>query len=209
VQPDPLIVLPVLDVERAEGALDSMALWLRLRTLVIDNSCSSFDPPGVFRTVHPQENLGVAASWNVGVAAVAVERYRSHLVTLSTSVRFDDGGAGLIQALADHPLGFVSHVWWHVAAIGAQVVSDVGLFDTGFRPAYFEDSDYERRMLCAGHHIPNGLHVAGVRSLGTAHSLRAGLVEIDFGRLARRYERKWGGPPGQERYRFAWDRRGS
>lgn len=204
--PDPLIVLPVLDVERATRTLDSMATSLRARTLVLDNSCSSFDPPGVFRSVHPSANIGVAASWNVGVACLADNPHRSHLVTLSTSVEFDDAGAGLIEALDDHDDGFVSHVWWHVAAIGAHVVAEVGLFDTGFLPAYFEDTDYERRMQLAGHHLPNGLHVRGIIDHGTAHSLRAGLVEVNFGRLARRYERKWGGPPGHERFEQPWGR---
>jgi GT2 family glycosyltransferase len=39
---------------------------------------------------------------------------------------------------------------WSGFVLGEKVVKDVGLFDERFHPIYFEDNDYERRIINAG-----------------------------------------------------------
>lgn len=40
--------------------------------------------------------------------------------------------------------------YWSGFVLGEKVVKDVGLFDERFHPIYFEDNDYERRIINAG-----------------------------------------------------------
>ena len=48
---------------------------------------------------------------------------------------------------------------WSGFVLGEKVVKDVGLFDERFHPIYFEDNDYERRILNAGFEA-NFIHAA-------------------------------------------------
>lgn len=48
---------------------------------------------------------------------------------------------------------------WSGFVLGEKVVQDVGLFDERFHPIYFEDNDYERRIMNAGFKA-NFIHAA-------------------------------------------------
>lgn len=48
---------------------------------------------------------------------------------------------------------------WSGFVLGEKVVQDVGLFDERFHPIYFEDNDYERRIINAGFKA-NFIHAA-------------------------------------------------
>jgi GT2 family glycosyltransferase len=79
----------------------------------------------------------------------------------------------------------------------------VGPFDEEFFPAYFEDNDYHRRILLAGLravvHPPAMFYHFGSR---TQNESGGGPVVSGalFDRNRERYLRKWGGPPGAERF---------
>jgi GT2 family glycosyltransferase len=76
----------------------------------------------------------------------------------SDDVMFPAGAlAGFAEASGEDRL-VVSTTWphWCAFTIGMRVVQTVGLFDEGYYPAYFEDTDYERRMGRAGVLRQNG-----------------------------------------------------
>lgn len=93
-------------------------------------------------------------------------------------------------------------------SVGRSATDAIGGFDTAFTPAYFEDSDYFRRVRLA--------------NLGSVF-LDEVLVEHDRSRTSRvdpqiareaeavgarnrdLYIRKWGGPPGSERFTRPYD----
>ena len=90
-------------------------------------------------------NLGVAASWNLGIK---VTPFSSWWLIVNDDVtfppkalaRFNDhmnefGAIGLSAVTAP----------WCAFGISEHVVRSVGLFDEAFYPAYFEDTDYARR----------------------------------------------------------------
>ena len=95
-------------------------------------------------------NLGVPASWNLGIKATP---FAPWWMVSNFDVAFPPG------ALAD--FAKLSHLGrivisgedsgWCVFTVGSQVVGQVGLFDEGIHPAYFEDLDYLRR--CEAHGV--------------------------------------------------------
>jgi GT2 family glycosyltransferase len=90
-------------------------------------------------------NFGVAASWNL---AVRMGHRDDWVMVVSDDVTFPAGAlAGFVEK-SDEDRLVVSGTWphWCAFSIGMRVVQKVGLFDEGYYPAYFEDTEYERRM---------------------------------------------------------------
>jgi GT2 family glycosyltransferase len=70
------------------------------------------------------------------------------VMVASDDVMFPAGAlAGFAEASGEDRL-VVSTTWphWCAFTIGMRVVQAVGLFDEGYYPAYFEDTEYERRL---------------------------------------------------------------
>jgi len=151
------LIVPVLNrydlLERMVASIDFPVAHL----LVIDNGASTvmhdveIDIPDVVEhtTYLPMPaNLGVAGSWNLGVKSFP---YAERWFFASNDVVFRPGaleklcGAGRGDVTL---AGMFPH--WQAFALGREAVGRVGLFDEGFFPAYFEDTDYERRCVQAG-----------------------------------------------------------
>jgi GT2 family glycosyltransferase len=92
-------------------------------------------------------NLGVAASWNLGIKSFP---HDDVWFFASNDVEF---GPGALQELSEARRDEITlskgFPFWQVFALGYEAVSKVGLFDEGFYPAYFEDNDYQRRAIRA------------------------------------------------------------
>ena len=190
-----LWVLPSIDRAWREACLSSLAPHLRERVLVVDNSVM---------------NRGVATSWNLGIDRMLSEGHE-WLILLSESMRFGaKGGTDFVDQLSG---AWCDSLWgWHLIAFHRTTIETVGRFDPGFHPAYFEDTDYLYRMGLAGLPSPreNGrrgplLIDVDAGDMGTEHGIRSGLVRIDLTKCAAYYERKWGGPQGEEKYRTPFD----
>lgn len=99
---------------------------------------------------HMPTNLGVATSWNLGIKATP---FAPWWLVVNFDVLWLSGSLGRFAAEAgpDRLLLSGGAPPWCAFAIGEQVVSQVGLFDEGLHPAYWEDTDYRRR--CDAHGI--------------------------------------------------------
>ena len=177
---------------------------------VIDNGGVCPDMRSV-RVTRPGCNLGVAASWNLGirdaharnaipivlnddiaVAADAVANMLAHISNGAPLVCCNEGPPGVGQC-------------WAMFSQTQEVTRRVGWYDEGFWPAYYEDCDYAQRLKRAN--IPvllasdvfiaytDGGAGATGRALGT-HETR--LFALAKERNRQRYVRKWGGMPGYE-----------
>ena len=84
----------------------------------------------------------------------------------------------------------------------------VGPFDERFYPAYFEDNDYHYRMKMAGFKAlktrQSVYYHYGSRTKISSEEMKA---KCDAGYLQNRdlYKRKWGGFPGEERFKKPFD----
>lgn len=93
-------------------------------------------------------NLGVASSWNLGIKMLPFE---SRWFITSADTCFAPGDLSLLDSARDDAVSLCSvFPYWQTFAVGQRVVEQVGLFDEGLHPIYFEDNDYERRVANAG-----------------------------------------------------------
>lgn len=222
------IVVPIYkDLPHIEENIKSIADFEHL--LIIDNStdgfCKKFEDLGAQVRYFPH-NIGVARAWNLGIA-----EGKDYTFFVSSSVKFNKGFKevvdGLEELLAqevddqyDHETeqaiqghhsgvewGVFTQLGWHCNAISKKTVDKIGLFDENFYPAYYEDTDYCRRLYLAGLH-PNlkGETLGGViptltidaKPIGIAVSVNQGGLQVDYSKLAEYYKSKWGGVPGEE-----------
>jgi len=145
----PLLVVPTLSrhdllcrmLDTVDGGVE--------RLVVLDNSGRGVDIPDgpwdqadVFAM---PANLGVAASWNL---AIKMGHKHDWVMICSDDVTWPaDAMEQLAGKSAENRL-VVSSTWphWCAFTIGMEVVHKVGLFDEGYYPAYYEDTEYERRL---------------------------------------------------------------
>lgn len=200
-------VIPSIDAAFGRACKATLAPEVKDRLLMVDNT---------------EHNHGVAASWNLGLDfAICLDA--EWLVICSESMRFGPPGgldyeAGLASATEDpgpSPLvrgicdGTCAQVYetgagncrngygWHLIAIHHTTWERVGCFDEVFYPAFWEETDYLRRMGLAG--IPDDdACVTGVDAhlVATEHTLASGLLGgVGWWTTAAHYERKWGALP--------------
>jgi GT2 family glycosyltransferase len=92
-------------------------------------------------------NLGVAASWNLGIKSFP---YDDRWFFASNDVEFEPGALETLSEARSDEITLSKHFpYWHVFSVGYEAVRRLGLFDEAFFPAYFEDNDYNTR---ANHH---------------------------------------------------------
>lgn len=160
----------------------------------------------------PDHNLGVAASWNHFIRMTSDIR-----IIMNDDIFFHSDTLGrLIQAFDPQamlcPENIIGGNSFSCFILPDRIVQEVGVFDEEISPgwAYFEDSDYFRRITLAGFRM---LPVAGCLVDHTTSSTLAGLTpeeaenhHIRF-RLARNnYQAKWGGGPHEETFPTPYNR---
>lgn len=180
---------------------------------IIDNGgkCPSIPYAEIIR---PECNLGVAASWNLGlslakeVAIISNDDVTVRKPAVENILRYASaypivccrGGApGVGQC-------------WSFFLQRPEIVEKVGRYDEAFWPAYFEDADYAWRMGLAGLPIfiapdvvADQLHGFG-SSTKHLDSRQHELFKAAIKRNERRYINKWGGTPMHEVYRRPFNR---
>jgi GT2 family glycosyltransferase len=151
------LIVPVLNrydlLNRMVSSIDFPVKHL----LIIDNGASTvmedvgIDVPACVEhtTYLPMPaNLGVAASWNLGVMSFP---YADRWFFASNDVQFHPGGLqALSEARTDEITLSSMFPHWQAFCLGYEAVRRVGLFDTSFFPAYCEDDDMTRRADHAG-----------------------------------------------------------
>ncbi|MHB1098514.1 MAG: glycosyltransferase family 2 protein [Burkholderiales bacterium] len=94
-------------------------------------------------------NLGVAASWNLGVKVSPMSPW---WMIANYDIVFEPGSMARFHEQSNrHGILLGGHEWdwqhrWSCFTVGEDIIRDVGLWDERFFPAYFEDTDYERRL---------------------------------------------------------------
>ena len=116
--------------------------------LIIDNGGEFYDVLHSefvenVRVLNLPSNLGVAASWNLGIKLFP---HHDRWFFASNDMVYLPGALqGLSEARRDEITLSDMFPFWHTFSLGEEVVKRVGLFDEALYPAYFEDNDYERR----------------------------------------------------------------
>jgi len=146
------LIVPVLNrYDLLQKMLDSVDVPVR-HLLIIDNGASGVEndielnvPECVEHTTYlpMPANLGVAASWNLGVKSFP---YDDRWFIVSNDVVFHPGALErLSEARVDAITLSSMFPHWQAFCLGYEAVRRVGLADEAFFPAYFEDADLDRR----------------------------------------------------------------
>ena len=118
--------------------------------LIIDNG-GQFKTDKDVKVLNMPANLGLSASWNLGIKMTP---FASGWILLNSDAFFERGELQkFYRECHTDEIHLAGQPGWCCAWIGSQVVKDVGLFCEAFHPAYFEDNDYERRALRMGKQI--------------------------------------------------------
>jgi hypothetical protein len=197
-----LVILPTMVESIVTPCIESLSDSVRENLLVIDNSQDGFASKFNVESQHHPENIGVARSWNIGARRV-VEEKLDYLIILSAAIVFNKGMDDFIEQLS-HPYGVESQFSYHLIAIGRPTFEQIGYFDENFYPAYYEETDFIRRMELA--HIshvvgpPPHLPVVQVDAerQGIALTIQSGALHVDFLALAGYFTEKWGEVPEYE-----------
>lgn len=206
-----LAVVPCIDQDRFETFHDRCG-WHPADVVFIDNTPDrslrpTIDAGWAMPRILVGKSRTVAGAWNIGAGEV-IARQLDWLVICSSSLRFGPaGGQDFTDALAEHHgrAAVDSQHGWHLIAIARWALLEVGLFDEGFAPAYFEDTDWLYRAGLAG--VPSPRENDGRfgfepcdAECPTAETLRRGLAAVDMDAQEARYVAKWGGTQGHERF---------
>lgn len=93
-------------------------------------------------------NLGVAASWNLGIMSFPHAPYWAFA---SDDAFFHSGTLSVMADTKPHEMLLAQHPpHWQTFTIGEDIIRKVGLFGWGYHPAYFEDNDFETRAMRNG-----------------------------------------------------------
>jgi GT2 family glycosyltransferase len=188
----PVLIVPVLN---RPDLLMKMLLSIDTtigQLIVIDNG-DVVDVEGPLTVIKPGHNLGVAASWNLGMRVTPTAPW---WCIANSDLEF---GEGDLERLADQVDPGIAGLYFMLgmAAFGLTraTVNAVGYFDENFYPAYDEDLDYGRRADLLG--LPRfetgftGTHV------GSATIYSDPVLRIHNGRTHSAndeyYAAKWGG----------------
>lgn len=200
------IVVPIYTNEHlADNCLNSIDVdWSHL--IIVDNSkdsfCKKYEGRGAKIYYYP-ENIGVARAWNLGLKADADWTF-----FVSIAVAFPNGFSEVLAELKNaNDYLFCSDLAWHCNAISRKCVEAVGYFDENFYPAYYEDTDYVRRMQIVG--IPVTVVRTSAYSAVQANSTESDRgLPVHYLNLEKYYIEKWGGKPGHETFNMPFGDKG-
>lgn len=208
-----LVGCPVILPPRA----DVVASWThRPHLLIVNGADDDWMPLATPETGllavnwSPPANGGVARSWNI-IFRQAREMGLSHVALISQGVVLEGGTARLAELVDEYAdwRGLLTDFAWHCIVLSVRVWEQLGTFDETFTPAYYEDSDYVRRMFLGGIHTPDDRMPKVERDLLTGTETVAAAIHLipedTYGRNGATYRKKWGGEPFQEAYTRPYD----
>lgn len=208
----PVLILPVVgDFDHAERMLASIDVRVG-RLVIVDNSLTGWrsqtrDDAAYIR---PVLGLGYPGGINAGIMQTPDAPW---WLFCSADLVFAPGDlahiAETMHAATGPRVVTGSHrgLRWVYGAVNVATIERVGIMDAHtFFPIYFDDDDYEYRARLAGvewlHH-DGGMRHAGSQTIKDPDHGAANGRTFPLNRAA--YLAKWGGLPGDERFRTPWN----
>ena len=147
---NPVIIEPVLNrFHLLETILDSNDHIVD-EILVIDNSGSDWKPHNNrlnIRVLNMPSNQGISGSWNLGIKCYPHSPY---WVFGSADTSFRPNELKKFEEFSGPDYFIKSNAQYSCFSLGENIVKEVGLFDEYIYPSYYEDNDFDDRMVLAG-----------------------------------------------------------
>lgn len=172
--------------------------------------CDKWERAGF--TVHrPGKNLGCTGAWN-RMARWAWQRGADGIMILNDDMVLTEPGT--LEMFLDvyrdsgwRQMRFVMGRGFSAFVLTKEVWDEVGEFDEGFWPAYYEDNDYWRRFTLKGivwdHVVVDSMHDKS-STMRYSDDFKA-MNGHTFTLNGDRYREKWGGGPHHEEYTVPWN----
>jgi len=173
---------------------------------IVDNGKQSLTAADKIHIYEQQQNLGVAASWNL--LCNKIFETHSHALILNDDVYLGYDTQRVNDVISKYPYSLVqSHVSWSVILISKYMYDYIGAFDETFYPAYYEDSDYLYRMKLKGiiQDVDESLNPKTVR-ISMTQEKDPELVNESMRVNRERYIEKWGNSPLLETFLTAYNK---
>ena len=189
-----------------------------VRRIVVDDGEHALVPVDGFELLRPANNLGCAGSWNLLCRTAFDDLSVTNLIILNGDCAVAADTFSRMMASACH---VVAAQGFSAFRLDKYVWRFVGEFDEEFYPAYWEDTDYRRRLHLSGEQIDEWpIQEVSRPSYGRAtyasgithgwlieHAGYQGStgekckwVQERWVANRDRYVAKWGGMPGAEKY---------
>lgn len=155
----PVLIIPVLNrFDLLEMVLDSIDYPVE-NILIVDNSNSYKTSRENVHVLNMPSNLGVAASWNLGIKLFP---HSDYWVIGSNDTIWLPNAMKDMHDSSDSDSLVMSNEAWNTFSIGTNIVKEIGLFDENYYPAYCEDTDYMERMRL--HNINNKIKWTSIQT---------------------------------------------
>jgi hypothetical protein len=209
----PVLICPTLnqDVGRMVLSIDHPVD----QVVIIDNGDRGLRPPipafaaAPTHTIRLPHNIGVAASWNLGIKVTPKAPY---WLIVNDDIEFGPGDLARLEEAVDPGASAVYFMLGMAAfAITYHAIRAAGFADESFTPAYDEDLDWHRRMQLAGVKTVEvgftGKHIGSATIM--ADPILRTINGFTHGQNDHYYARKWGGSKlGGEKYSTPFDQGG-
>lgn len=143
----PVLIIPVLNrFDLLEITLNSIDYPVD-NILIVDNSNSYKTDRDGIHVLNIPSNLGVAASWNLGIKCFP---HAPYWLIGSNDNSWVSGSMNRFADESDEDSLVLSSQGWNTFSLGRNIVKEIGLFDENYYPAYHEDTDYMERIRLHG-----------------------------------------------------------
>lgn len=201
------ICLGIPTINRADLLQEALTLykdtWYGRNVYIVDNGQQQINTTAYWQKIMKMPtNIGVAASWNLMCRQAEYKGY-THIALLNDDVVWRKRASEIEDFIAENPadlyLGIDCN--WSVVILPLDTWANVGAFDEGFFPAYFEDNDYQYRMKLKGLNIVHTDFCTPEVYLNSQSIAKDPSLNANFEKNKRRYFQKWGGYQGEEKYK--------
>jgi GT2 family glycosyltransferase len=146
----PVLIIPVLNrYDLLEQTLRSIDFPIE-NILIINNGTNKSFATGVrnVQILDMPSNQGIAGSWNLGIKCYP---HAPYWVFGSADTHFMPGSLEKMCESSGPDYLIKSNAHYSFFSIGENIIKNVGLFDEYIYPSYFEDNDFNDRVVNAGY----------------------------------------------------------
>jgi GT2 family glycosyltransferase len=206
----PTLALVIPTINRADLLDEALRLyahtWRGRHQFILDNGNQDIKTYSSWQTIiKSPKNLGVPKSWNVLMRACITKGY-THVAILNDDIVWKRNADDIEEYIKLNPYDFYQGLGtWCCFILPVKTYQEVGDFDEGYAVCFFEDNDFNIRMLRAKKKIKADIFFNPEVYRNSQTTSKDPSLNKHFALNQKRYVDKWGGLPNQERFELPWN----